>query len=524
MALIQALKDFFDTIFRSSSPEVQKKLRLRKIESSLKDLPKSIYKNGMILPNFAEALRILYINTKPIQKILDNTLNCEDITRGKRYEAQLVITGYSHENLEILKKINYESRKEELLASSQKASRVFEEQRRDLEKLMHELNTKEFIKLDLVIVKLKQLGDLCNFNFVTPLQSFDNHYNPLEPSSVPSFQDLPAQNLEHVFEDLYYVLVDFDINTSVAKALIALAQMLNPDSFGSKEQNSLIANCKKIEAVTKKILVPQTLKSLVMISKGNPDYEPKVASYKATARQDFVSYMERQFISDENRIKREIKDETIKNELNELFGSRELEVLNGYNTEMNNLIQTASVSFMWITPLRILKTFLLMYYPEDLKALFSDIVVEGFFNNPTYKSQFSSNVFMVNESLKHIIEFEQEFDKEGKYDQAVINGFIKDSHKDNDFLKKLNITVDSINGEAKKLIQKEITALNSLYASAGDLIQDSKKPACEIVSNLKMLMMSSRNRDKTDTLEKQYPEWHIFFEIMKNYAIINIAE
>ena len=56
------------------------------------------------------------------------------------------------------------------------------------------------------------------------------------------------------------------------------------------------------------------------------------------------------------------------------------------------------------------------------------------------------------------------------------------------------------------------------------MIQDSKKPTSDTISNLKVLMMSSRNRDNTDLLEKQHANWEIFFEIMKNYAIITNAK
>ena len=63
-----------------------------------------------------------------------------------------------------------------------------------------------------------------------------------------------------------------------------------------------------------------------------------------------------------------------------------------------------------------------------------------------------------------------------------------------------------------------------MYTEIGELLTDAKKPTSEIISNLKVLMMSSRNRDNTDMLEQQYPNWEIFFEIMKNYAIINIKE
>ena len=70
MSLFQVITDFFDSLFRSSSPEVQKRLKLKKIDSELKSLPNGIYRNGLIQPNFAETLRVLYINTQPILKRL----------------------------------------------------------------------------------------------------------------------------------------------------------------------------------------------------------------------------------------------------------------------------------------------------------------------------------------------------------------------------------------------------------------------------------------------------------------------
>ena len=50
---------------------------------------------------------------------------------------------------------------------------------------------------------------------------------------------------------------------------------------------------------------------------------------------------------------------------------------------------------------------------------------------------------------------------------------------------------------------------------------DAKKPSGEIISNLKILMMSSRNREKTMFLEQKINNWKLFFDIMKNYVIIN---
>ena len=82
----------------------------------------------------------------------------------------------------------------------------------------------------------------------------------------------------------------------------------------------------------------------------------------------------------------------------------------------------------------------------------------------------------------------------------------------------------TVNNEAHKILQSVTNNLFSLYKTLGELLTDEKKPSSEIISNLKLLMFSSRNRDNTNILEGQYENWKIFFEIMKNYVIINSGE
>lgn len=220
----------------------------------------------------------------------------------------------------------------------------------------------------------------------------------------------------------------------------------------------------------------RNLKKLILIAKQNPDFEPKATSYSADTRQKFASYIQEQYVSDEARIKREIKDDKIKTELESLFENRQLLPLTGYNETMNELLlQNSPVSFTWMMPMQILKTFYAVYYPDTLKALLNDIVIEGFFNNPSYKTQFSQKVFTVNEVGEKISSFETSFENKGSNNESLLRSYIRDSHKDSDFTKKLISLVDNINAEAKDIIQKQVSALYSLYVELGDLLQDAKK-------------------------------------------------
>ena len=103
---------------------------------------------------------------------------------------------------------------------------------------------------------------------------------------------------------------------------------------------------------------------------------------------------------------------------------------------------------------------------------------------------------------------------------AVLNGYIKDSHTDADFVKKLERCVDNINEQAHQVVQTIVTNIVELYKLLGELFVDAKKTKPDIISNIKVLMTSSRNRDNARQLEQQYEQWGIFLDIMKNYAII----
>ena len=169
--------------------------------------------------------------------------------------------------------------------------------------------------------------------------------------------------------------------------------------------------------------------------------------------------------------------------------------------------------------MQVLKTFIFFFYEESVKAVVNDIVIEGFFNNPAYKSDFSAIVFTLNEAMERISEFEKNFSRGSKFDEALITGLIHDSHRDATFGVKLREMIDKINKEAKSIIQEETNNINQLHKRLADIVIEAKKPSSELITNLKTLMNSSRNRDKTGLFELQFPLWKVFLEIMKNYVI-----
>ena len=71
-AIITAIKDFFEGLFFSSSPEYQKKRQLKTYAAELRKLNPPLYRTGKILlPAFGALLYQLYNFLQPVKAILD---------------------------------------------------------------------------------------------------------------------------------------------------------------------------------------------------------------------------------------------------------------------------------------------------------------------------------------------------------------------------------------------------------------------------------------------------------------------
>ncbi|MCR5290922.1 MAG: hypothetical protein K6E51_13100 [Treponema sp.] len=509
----------------SSSPEVQKKKQLRKIDVELRAFQPVLYKNNMLQPNFAQTIKELYIHTKPIDDLFLQTISNPDVRLATKFSERLFISGYSPNSQDLLATLSYEKRKAAVFASTESMDKTLELQKRTLNRLLGELENGEFKKIDIIMADMYQFADFCHFNFMSILKAFDRDFDGTDLSYVPSFQEILPLTIERNLTDFYFIASNLRLTNSLGNLLCALLQIRNHGENNTVQRDALVAHLKAILYILDRVLTKDIISKLIFVAKNDPDVKLDAAVYKKSIRQSFATHLKEYYEVDEERIKREIKDETTATDIKTLFGTRPLDILEGYNAENNEDLQgNTPVSFMWITPLQIVKSFLQVYLTESVKALLNDIVIEGFFENPAYKTKFSSTVFACTGAMEDLINFEKTFGKGAPNDIAVIKGYINDSHGDSDFMKKLVSTVDAINLQARALIKTTTDNLYILFVEIGDLLADAKKPSSEIISNLKVLMMSSRNRNSTDILEHQYGSWNIFFDIMQNYTVISKGE
>lgn len=516
MGFIKKIIELFESFFSTSSSD--SKGNLKQIENNLKMHEPAIYKNGFIQKGVVEAFYILYVHSKPIEEILSTTICADDVHQSFVFANRLIMTGFTSDARDLLDSIAYENRKTEILGTKN-ASVVYNRQQENLSRLIKILAEPEFNQINEVIKKIKQLGDICRFNYSSALRLFDPNFTAEMHFGGLELKELPVAAFEVVFMDLYYLISDFTLTNTIAKAVIALACIQK--GYESVDQEAILSHLKKISYVFRHILTSENLLNFIRLCKKDLEFVPQKSTYDSSALKDYIDYLSKQYEVDTQRIKTEVQDETVFSEIKKLFKDRELENLEGYNAEQNAYLQTnGAIPFAWITPLQVLKTFVTYYFDERVKSLLNNIVVEGFFNDPSYKSTFSTTVFSSLECADRIKAFEDSFGRGGLNDIAVMRSYVRDGHKDPDFAKKLTQMINQMNSQAKELIQNEVTQFETLTKQIGEMLDDAKKSTPLNISNIRILLLSTRNRENADFLENKYSDWHIFLEIMKNYAIL----
>lgn len=519
MGLLSSLIDFFGSLFLSSKPEGHQRAEIRKIEQELKQNTPNIYKNRTAMPNMAEAFRQMQVHSKPISDLLEQTICNENKKISNYYSGLLIETGFSDQLIEKKNKLSYQTRKEEFFAT-ENPQKVIDNQKRDLEILIKEMGSGFFPQIERTILSLYQLFDVCNYSYSNMLRLFNPDYTGFSEEAVP-FSSIPIENIEKYLLDFYFVTGNITLTASMGRALIALDTRVHDGNYTDRQAEELLSHLRKMANVLTKILSPANQVALLRIIKTDPHYEPRLSVPQKKIMSTYIDQIKRQFNTDTERITSEIQDEQISKEMAELFEGKELIPVAGYSQENNQVFQECGAgSFLWTTPVQIIKSFITYYYNEKAQNLLNDLVVEGFFNNQQYKTEFSTNVYDCNESIAAMTAFENQFDKGGEFDINVLTGFIRDSHTHPEFLKNLSTLIGKANTAAKKYIQDQTTCFYHLYNKLIELIPDSHKSTPEHVSNLKVLFMSPRNREKSENLETAIPQWNTFLEIMRNYAII----
>ncbi len=525
MSFFSSISDFFSIILGSSSSDVSKKHNIRKIEAELKAMTPVFYKNHQILAPFPESLIMLHQNSEKICKVLEQTILNTTNNVSANYIELLLSTGFSTEVCTNLKKLDYNVRKE-AMRSAETEKKEVDAQNATLNAFIKGIqNSKQMEQIDIVISRLYQFYDICSFAYEKFIQEFAPEYGLATLKGMPMLRPVNLVVLEQRLLDLYYVLDGFVLTGSIYKAFLLLAEHVKAAPLTEEESNAYTESLKKISVILTRYINSDVILKLLCVIKNDPDYKPAVNKYEHEYLQTYINRCRQMFAADTQRIVSELKDDRLREGMHEIFNGKDLLEVSSYNNETNATLQkTCTQMFMWTTPLQILKSFVHYYMSQEIMELLNDIVVEGLFSNANIQQSFGANVFHCSGIAERISQFEKSFENNSENDLSSIFRMAANSKSSQNATDQLTKRMAAINAHAKNMLQDDMTKILRLCNNINDMFADTKKGSPDLITNVKMMLYSTRNRNRSRLLESQFIYWQKFTEFMKNYVVFTDKE
>ena len=529
-AIITAIKDFFEGLFFPSSPEYQKKWQLKTYAAELRKLNPPLYRTGeILLPAFGALLYQLYHFLQPVKAILDKTVNSPDIRAAEKYRDIFFEAILSEEQAKQRRSFTFQERSILLSTykSYQETEHKLQEQIHGFKNFMRIFTEPAFRTREQELIKLFFLSDLCDFDYAAFLNRFNNNLQLTAGTAAPISQD----NFEEVFaKDVIKNLLDFQFivrNVAITQTtidnIIFLARSLEnfTDETGVKLEKTL----NTVETLLANRLKRTTIPIILKLINDDPNFEEKITVSESKPLQEYVDRMTENFQADSKRLLKITKETNITGLIEKCFGSGQLKPLDGYNDAINDAIQNLStISFDWVKPMQLLKSFTEMYFETHYKTFLRSLLIEGFFANKQIEGQYAAIYRSCEMLLGKIKNFEQLFKPKGQCNLIEIQGYIAEIEKGKDMKKQLQKIVEIANMQAKAVVQTGSKAYADLYAFTEHLLEDIKAPTPELITNLKALVVSSKNKESFTRLEQDRHIFAMFLEIMKNYAVFGSLE
>ena len=528
--LITSIKDFFEGLFFSSSPEYQKRRQLKGYAAELKKLNPPLYHPGKILlPAFGSLLYQLYHFLQPVKAILDKTVNSPDIRAAEKYQNLFFEAILSEEQVKQRKNFTFQARK--LLLSRcktyQETEHKLQEQIHDFKSFMHLFAASAFKTREQEMIKLFYLSDLCDFDYASFLKRFNNNLqlSAATPASISqdNFEEVYAGDVIKNLLDFQFIVRHVAITQTTVDNVVFLARSIEnfTDETGVKLEKTL----NTVENILANRLKRTSIPKMLKLIKEDPDFEEKITVSESKPLQEYVDRMSENFQADSKRLLKITKENNITGLIEKCFGTGSLKPLDGYNDTVNDAIQHLStVSFDWVKPMQLLKAFTEMYFETHYKTFLKSLLIEGFFANKQIEGQYAA-IYRSCEMLSNKIKnFEELFKPKGQCNLIEIQGYVAEIEKGKDMKKQLQKIVEIANMQAKAVVQTGSKAYADLYAFTEHLLEDIKAPTPELITNIKALAVSSKNKESFTRLEQDRHIFAMFLEIMKNYAVFGSLE
>lgn len=525
--ILQAVQDFFESLFSSSSPEFKKKQQLRQISLFVKAIEPPLYRaDGFLLPAFPAALHQIYTFIQPVRDTLSATIASTDRRNADRYRDFILEASMTEEQRQERKAFLFASRAAAFAEGIQTGEKIIEDQGKRFAAFLKQLESPRMKESVLLLEKLSALADFTLFDYNGFFSYFDpafkSHTGTETTVTTPSFKAVDVAEVVPNLLDLYYLLSSLTIHESLSKHISILEARRNESAITDEILNRNARIFQAIQYLVQKRINAEILLAVIRLTKKDPAYMPLQPTIKVDYLENYRERLTEIFDSDTRKLQSDQQSGEIHKMLVSVFADRELEPLEGYTDQTSALLQEFSVlSFDWVLPLRIIKTFTVHYFDARYKQILRSVIVEGYFSNRSIQSSISTAYHYCESLSSKIVEFERLFEDNQPCSIKILTGYLTGLEKGMDFEKPLRKLIENSNKFAKTLVQDAMNGYMEVFNFSLIVIEENKKTMPEYINNIRALSSSVKNSESFRLLEKEIGVFRNFLDIMKKYAIVS---
>lgn len=476
-------------------------------------------KQNIVLPAFAVSLLRFYNLLKPFAELARATIANSDPKISQRYFDYLIDCRLPDFEQERKHYFSYEGMSERINASlkpddeMEALVREFQSFLRSIEALGSELINDELYEVD-------RFAEMCRHDYERLLGLFDPSASVDNPRYKPDFAPVAGEQALPEILDFFYLIEGFVFSPQLKSNVLRLIERRQSLAVDHDKKTKIDKLFTQLDTLVSERLSIDTLLCMIRAIRGDPFYMPPTPR----EHKDYVDSYKRRLISqfekDRERITRERHENAIAADIRTLFGDTEILEIEGYDDAHDALLRRESPNgFIWIKPLRLLKTFITTIFDPALKESVKRILVEGYFDEKAFQNNLANILYQCERAGSRIVEFEEQLLGSGRISLASMRRYLEEMKRGKDIATFLSNFVDTVNDRARSIVEDESSLFAMLGEALGDLLADFRRSSPDLISNIHTLG-GGRNKELMGQIQAGRDRIATLVKIMRNFVFV----
>lgn len=498
------LRNLFASLFNSSSPEAEKR---RKLKSIAKTFSKCKYHNYFKInslettSSFGKLIYDIYKATFQAQIFFKSAQN------PSVFKNHILNYSLSENQLKLLE--HFDEQKIYEVAKKVPIEKIHSQLEKELQLFSNEFDGEKVNKVENLYKAFSAFKDFCCFDYYLIIKKYDSSFQEYNFTNVPRLDKINADYILDNLKDFITVAYAITDDTIIWNDLFEM--------FKKTQGKELIpfGTWKKIVAKIKSIQISRALDMMIKLISQEPEQIVEPDLKIESIVEPYLDKIQNEVLQTVYKIEAQQKESKTNSLCMQIFGTAEPQSLIYYIQSFNVALEKKDLDTLEYTePLNYLKTFLLEFVKKDIREFYDVIVIRGQWD-ATLSAPISNAYQNLLKTSESITSFDESFSEEGTSGSKIKTLLPKTTH-DTGAESIINRVISDANEQAREYLINSTQELITIGKGIKQLLEDYIKQKPVMVQNWKELEKFVESPMKT-FLVNIYKKIYLFVQLMQQY-------